>query len=680
MKNIILAFALFALLSPARAQVEESSARYEARMRWWSEARFGLFIHWGLYSVPAGEWNGETNHAEWIRTTARIPLKEYEKLVGEFNPARFNADEWVRMAKEAGMHYITITTKHHDGFCLFDSKLTEFDIAATPFRRDVIRELAVACRKEGMKLCFYHSIMDWHHPDYLPRREWEHDRPSDGAEFERFVAYLKGELRELLTGYGDVGVLWFDGNWEGTWSNERGRDLYRYVRALQPSIIVNNRVGQPPSSESGVGFREIGAVGDFGTPEQEVPATGMPGVHWETCMTMNDHWGFNKHDNQWKPTRELIRTLVDVASKGGNFLLNVGPTPEGLFPAPSVDRLRGIGRWMRTNGEAIYATAASPFKHLPWGRCTQKLIGGNARLYLHVFDWPSDGRLVVPGLTNDPVRAELLADRSALRTERREDALVITVPTTPPDSDATVVVLDLAGRADVSDPPDIVSDFDTFTSSLEIGVSSTREHVDVRYTLDGSTPGPASPLVSGPVRLSSTTTLSARCFRQQSAVSGTSSATFRKVAPHPALPLDHPTPGLRYSYYEGDWDSLPDFARLTPVKTGVLTNTLFTPRNQEDHFGFVYEGFVRVPEDGVYAFSTASDDGSRLYIDSSLVVDNDGLHGTLEKSGAVPLAAGFHALRVTFFEKTGGDNLEILCKSVTMKKQRVPDAMLYYRE
>src|ERR1051326_8829159 len=264
--------------------LSETKAQKEQRMKWWKDARFGLFIHWGLYSVPAGTWKSDTNHAEWIRTTAQIPIKEYEQLVPQFNPVKFNAEEWVKLAKAAGMKYIVITSKHHDGFCMFNTKQTDFDIMSTPFHRDIMKELSEACRKEGIQLCFYHSIMDWHQPYYFPRREWEKDRPGTAANFDAYVSYLKNELRELLTNYGKIGVLWFDGQWENTWTHERGKDLYEYVRGLQPSIIINNRVdvGRQDRGQTKAGF-----AGDFGTPEQEIPSTGIPGSDWESCMTMN---------------------------------------------------------------------------------------------------------------------------------------------------------------------------------------------------------------------------------------------------------------------------------------------------------------------------------------------------------------------------------------------------------
>jgi alpha-L-fucosidase len=318
-------------------------------------------------------------------------------------------------------------------------------VMATPYGRDIIRQLADACRRGGIRLGLYYSIMDWHHPDYLPRREWEAaSRPEAGADFDRYVAFMKGQLKELLTGYGPVGVLWFDGQWESTWTAARGRDLYGYVRQLQPSIIVNNRVGQ--------------GVGDFGTPEQEIPATGIPGADWETCMTMNRNWGFNRADRDFKSTETLVRHLVDIASKGGNFLLNVGPTAEGEFPAESVARLQQIGDFMRVAGESIHGTQASPFPLLPWGRCTQRRLDATTtRLYLHVWDRPKDGILVVPGLLNDVRRARPMATAAQdadLRVERKGDDVHIGLglasgPGAAPDD---VIVLEIAGEPRVKVP------------------------------------------------------------------------------------------------------------------------------------------------------------------------------------------------------------------------------------
>jgi len=418
----------------------------DERMDWWRQARFGMFIHWGVYSVPAGEWKGQKipGAGEWIMQQAKIPVSEYERLAKQFNPVKFDADEWVRIAKDTGMKYIVITSKHHDGFCMWDSKVTDYDIAeATPFKKDVLKELTRACKKQGIRLCFYHSIMDWHHPDaQAPFYPNYNDGSRSNPNFARYVEnYLKPQIKELVTNYGPLGVLWFDGEWVKDWTEAQGRDMYNYVRSLQPDIIINNRVGKGRKGMEGLSESQEYA-GDFGTPEQQIPPTGIPGVDWETCMTMNDTWGYSSHDQNWKSVQDLIRKLADIASKGGNFLLNVGPTAEGLIPAPSVERLAVVGQWMKVNSESIYGTTASPLDSFPWGRCTAK----PGRLYLHVFDWPKGGRLEVPGLRNEVKKAYLLADkkRRKLPVDRLdENRLAVSVPEKAPDAVNTVVVLEI---------------------------------------------------------------------------------------------------------------------------------------------------------------------------------------------------------------------------------------------
>jgi alpha-L-fucosidase len=679
--TILLTVACFAQQQEQQTKdyLHESKAQYETRMKWWSEARFGMFIHWGLYSIPAGEWKGNTNHAEWIRTTAQIPLEEYNKFVGQFNPVKFNATEWVHMAKNAGMKYIVITSKHHDGFCLFDSKYTDFDVMSTPFKRDILKELADACHKEGIKICWYHSIMDWHDPDYLPRRDWEKDRPTAGADFDRYILHMKNQLKELLTSYGEISVLWFDGEWESTWNTKYGTDLYNYVRSLQPNIIINNRVG---AGRSGMeGFTKEGEfAGDFGTPEQEIPATGLPGVHWETCMTMNDHWGYNKHDDNWKSPEDLIRKLADIASKGGNFLLNVGPTSEGLLPQPGIDRLRALGEWTKINGESIYATEASPFKNLEWGRCTQKAIDGGTRLYLHVFNWPTDGKLVVPGILNRSKQAYLLAgaQHAPLPVSRREASLVVAVPPKAPDLINSVVVLEVEGKIDITNPPKIEAKYDIFVDALPVSVTSERENVELRYTVDGSAPSASSGLVNGPLKITATTTVAARCYRDGNPVSEAASTTFIKVKPAPAANVSVVMNGLHYAYFEGDWNHLPVFSTLKSIKEGVSPNIDLSLRDKPEYFGFEYSGYVQVPEDGVYAFFSDSDDGSQLFIDDAMLVDNDGLHSMVEKKGVIALAKGLHPIRVQYFQKGGGRGLNVSLEGPKTEKGPIPDSALFH--
>ncbi len=661
--------------------LNETPEAKDKRMEWWREARFGMFIHWGLYAIPAGEWNGETNHAEWIRTTAQIPLEEYDGLVNEFNPIKFDPKSWVKMAKEAGMQYIVITSKHHDGFCLFDSEYTEFDVMSTPWKRDVMDELAKACRKEGIKICWYYSIMDWHHPDYIPRREWEKTRSSEVTNFEDYFQYMKNQLEELVKNYGDISVLWFDGEWEGSWTSEYGSNLYNYVRNLQADIIINNRVDVGRSGMAGINSPG-NFVGDFGTPEQEIPLTGIKGLDWETCMTMNDHWGYNKADNNWKSTKELIRDLVDIVSKGGNFLLNVGPTAEGLFPQESIDRLAGIGAWMGANNEAVYATGASPFKELPWGRCTQKEHDIGTRLYLHVFDWPEDGILKVPGIYNSPQNSFLLVDKAKknLKVKRWEEALHINLPKNPPDPINTVVVLDILGQPDISFPPVIQSEHGIFVDMMAVNLTSDRENVEIRYTLDGSIPDSNSPLFEEPIIVKETTTIAARCFRENKVVSESAMATLIKVDPLPASITEELDHGLAAYYYEGDWDSLPDFNEISPLKSIKVDNFTLEPRMHDDYYGFSFEGIIEITETGVYDFYTDSDDGSELYIDDTLVVDNDGLHGLKEKGDNIPLSKGFHKIKVNYFEKGGGDVLKVYYKPPGKKKELIPDTILFKKK
>ncbi|MCX5640240.1 MAG: alpha-L-fucosidase [Planctomycetota bacterium] len=310
--------------------LKETPAERNERMSWWRSARFGMFIHFGLYSTPAGMWDGKEvgGAGEWLLQTGKIDPIIYEKtLLPQFNPVKFDAKQWADIARDAGMQYVVITTKHHDGFALWNSEVSEYDVMATPFKRDIMKELSEAVRADGMQMCWYHSIMDWHHPDYLPRRPWD-KRPEDPQSYPRYVNYMQAQLKEILTNYGKIGIVWFDGEWEDTWNHTWGKNTDNFVRGIQPQIIVNNRVDSGRAGMDGFSKDEA-SRGDYGTPEQTIPPNGMPGKDWETCMTMNDTWGFKTSDHNWKDPQELIRMLCDIASKGGNFLLNVGPRGDG---------------------------------------------------------------------------------------------------------------------------------------------------------------------------------------------------------------------------------------------------------------------------------------------------------------------------------------------------------------
>jgi alpha-L-fucosidase len=342
--------------SAQKNYLTESKSDKDARMDWWRDATFGMFIHWGAYAVPAGNYKDKPvkGIGEWIMHNANIPIPEYEAYVKQFNPQSFDAKEWVSIAKNAGMKYIVITSKHHDGFCLWDSKVTNYDIMDfSPFKRDILKELSDACKAAGIKMCFYHSIMDWHQPDAESKKSYTHQN-SVNPDFAKYREnYLKPQLAELITKY-DPAVIWFDGEWIPEWTEEQGKDLYNFLRNLKPNIIVNNRVGKARKGLNGMNQYD-NAAGDFGTPEQEI-LEGTADTDWESCMTINDTWGYKLNDKNWKSSKVLIDNLIDIAAKGGNYLLNVGPTAAGIIPQESVERLKEMGDWLKVNGEAIYAT------------------------------------------------------------------------------------------------------------------------------------------------------------------------------------------------------------------------------------------------------------------------------------------------------------------------------------
>ena len=431
----------------------ETKAQRDARMGWWRQAKFGMFIHWGVYSVPAGFYHDQPVRGigEWIMNRGKIPCAEYKGFAKEFNPVKFNADQWVKIAQDAGMNYIVITSKHHDGFAMFDSKASDWNIVkATPYAKDPLKDLAAACRRAGIKLGFYYSqAQDWNNGGAASGGKWDPAQEHDMDDYIDKIAVP--QVREILSNYGadTPAVLWWDTPRD--MNPDRAERLLKVVKELKPGIILNNRLGG--------GFK-----GDTETPEQTIPANGYPGRDWETCMTMNGTWGFKKDDNNWKSTETLIRNLVDIASKGGNYLLNVGPTSEGLIPSPSIERLQEVGRWMKVNGEAIYGTGPTPFggeagsfsetekdrkgkaafkPSWVW-RCTSK----PGKLYVALFKWPA-GDFAMPAVNAKITKASLLADpaHKALKVTQTSNGVTLSLPATAPDPIASVVALELAEPA-----------------------------------------------------------------------------------------------------------------------------------------------------------------------------------------------------------------------------------------
>lgn len=432
MRTLCLALAVCSI-APLFAQPSRPPLPPAERLEWFQQDKFGIFIHWGVYSA--------IGRHEWSRHMFQIPQAEYDRWIPKFNPVRFDAGSWVDLASNAGARYMVITSKHHDGFSIYRSRVSDYDIELTPYAGDPLKMLADAAKKRNMRLGFYHSIMDWHHPDYRPRRSWEYPKDyKEGGNNRRYVEFMKAQLRELLENYGDVAMIWFDGEWEKTLVETQSEDeIYDFIRGLQPNALINDRLyGRRPGNKA-----------DFGTPEQYVPATGLKDpsgkpILWEACVTINnDSWGYNKYETEFKTERDLIRMLIEVVSKGGNLLLNIGPKPDGTIPDEFVTRLNAMGRWMKTNGESIYGTTASPFERMGFfGRATTR---GN-KLYLHVFQWPGNGVLRVPGLRNLVHSARLLADPGrAIPAERDGDDILLRLPGEAPDGIATVIALQLDG-------------------------------------------------------------------------------------------------------------------------------------------------------------------------------------------------------------------------------------------
>jgi len=432
---------------PVSSVPGETKEQRDARMGWWRDAKFGMFVHWGVYSVPAGKYGEKTTYGEWIMNSARIPVAEYQAYAKDFNPVNFDPAKFVAAAKSAGMKYIVITSKHHDGFAMFDSKASKWNIVQeTPYGKDPLKALAVECRMQGMKLGFYYSqAQDWNNGGSAAHGgHWDKAQDRDMDDYIDKVAIP--QVTELLSNYGPdtPAVIWWDTPID--MNNNRASRINAVVQKLRPGLIQNNRLGGD--------FK-----GDTETPEQFVPPQGYPGRDWETCMTMNGHWGYNACDQNWKSTGTLIKNLCDIASKGGNYLLNVGPDSKGEIPSESIKRLAEIGDWMKVNSTAIYGTGPTPFDIVQgtydpvkkdnhgkpvfnpewkWRATTKP-----GHVYLMVFAWPDNGSFTVPALTEKITGATLLADPSSKLTVT-QDAKGTTVsglPTMAPDAVASVIDL-----------------------------------------------------------------------------------------------------------------------------------------------------------------------------------------------------------------------------------------------
>jgi len=470
--TLLAAGAVFAGTLPSSAAPStESSEQREARLKWFTEARFGMFIHWGVYAVPAGVWQDKEipGIGEWILKSGKIPLSTYKGFAKEFTASNYDPQAWADLAKEAGMKYVVITSKHHDGFALYDSAVSEWDaVNASGAKRDLLTPLAQAVRGNGLKFGLYYSqAQDWTHPGGAIMGTKPNQPGWDPAQTGDFATYINTiavpQTQEILTRY-KPDILWWD-----TPSNmtpELAKPLNDLL-AQVPTIISNDRLGG-------------GYKGDTKTPEQHIPPRGYPGQMFEVCMTMNDTWGFKKNDHNWKSVTQILHNLSDISSKGGNFLLNVGPTADGRIPPESVERLKSVGQWMKANGEAIYGTEASPFaRRLPWGRVTRKTAGDKTTLYLHIWDWPEDGKLLLPTLKETPVTGRILTNGQKVKFSTTGDGLVINLPGKATDPIVSVAVLEFDGPLTINQQPFITVgtdgniQLDAFSADIHGGYTGT---------------------------------------------------------------------------------------------------------------------------------------------------------------------------------------------------------------
>ena len=396
--------------------MSQSIAQRTERTRWFSDARFGMFIHWGLYSIPA--------RGEWVRSVEHMPHEDYMRYFNEFTAGEYDPREWAALAKKAGMKYAVLTAKHHDGFCLWDTSCTDFKSTNTPAKRDLVREFLDAFREAGIKVGLYFSIIDWRHPDFPHYGDRQHplrDDPSQSNEnrnFDRYLEFMHSQIRELLTGYGKLDIMWFDFSY-GEMRGEKWKagEIVKMIRSLQPHLVIDNRLEGSGADNPGSIFSADPApsAGDFASPEQMIPPGGMCNVQgesvpWEACITLNNHWGYCAADHHWKDPQMVVRMLTECVSKNGNLLLNVGPDAKGRIPRASVEILEEVGRWMSDNGGSIYGCGISEFPRPEWGRFTQK----GKLLYAHIYESQAGG-LCLPGMAGKIEKLRLLADSSEIK-------------------------------------------------------------------------------------------------------------------------------------------------------------------------------------------------------------------------------------------------------------------------
>lgn len=726
----------------------ETTTERNLRMQWWREARFGQFIHWGAYSHLAGVFRGTPTGGlgEWIMNDLHISRADYENDAAKLiNPTSFNAQQWVTLCKNAGQKYMVITSKHHDGFSLFDTGVTGFKGETSAnlysitrfgsYGQDPIAFLAQECKTQGVKFCFYYSIMDWHHST---QSGWNPTSMLSGQK-DNYVNQMKEQLMELMTRY-DPEVLWFDGEWVGWWTTADGQALYRYLRTMKPSLIVNNRVGKRAQTD-----------GDFGTPEQEIPPTGLP-YDWETCMTINNTWGYKTSDTSWKSTNTLIKNLAETSSKGGNYLLNIGPTGLGVTPQASIDRLNQMGGWLSVYGESIYATKASCYPDIPsWGYYTTK----TGRLYIHVITWPGSGQLTIPRLNNAINRVYPLNDSGTTYSYTLTSTdMIITVPGTAPNQYDSVIAVDLVGdptpqgvtHSLVYNKPTAVSNYyqnnstydgakavdevsatrwatdDGITScwlEADFGANTTfnktitKECIDygqrvagykIQYwngsswldaytgtTIGSSKTDTFAAVTGSKVRLNITSVTGAfgptfwefMVYNEGGATSTPAPTATSTPTPTPTPTATSTPPGGTGTGLRGEYFDNMDLTNLKVTRTDATVNFDWGSGSPDasvgvDTFSARWTGQVQPKYSQTYTFYTMSDDGIRLWVNNQQLVNNWTDHGPTENSGTISLTAGTkYDIKMEFYENGGGAVAKLSWSSSSQAKEIIPQSQLY---
>ena len=616
---IIFILSLFVSCTP-KDYLKESKSDKEKRMEWWTDAKFGMFIHWGIYSVPAGWYKGEMvpGISEWIMDAAKIPKDEYEKFAAEFNPVDYDAEKWVKIAKQAGMKYIVITSKHHDGFCIWDSKITNYDVVDfTPYKKDILKPLAAACKKEGIKLGFYHSIMDWHHPN---------ENKENFAKYRD--EYLIPQLDELLEEFPEISILWFDGEWIDEWTEDQGKSLYNHLRNIRPDLIINNRIGKGRDGMQGMS-KEENSAGDFGTPEQEILET-TSAFPWESCMTMNNSWGFKKGDENWKSAETIIQNIIDITAKGGNYLLNVGPDSKGNIPQASVERLAKVGDWMSKYSEGIYGTR--PLKNYFEGENIKYTKAKDADIiYAFILSKPINETVKIKYVTPVKNSKMNILGMDELNYTTAGFETVFQLPSDLKETDFPICVKINGKENNIASKPvvkvdgkEIKNSF-LFQENVTLEITGKNENGEIRFTNDGSVPDKNSQVYSAPINLTESAKLNSITFKDGFVESAINAINFYRIKTAKNMELKN-QPAEKYAdpgklillngirgterYNDGNWlgfegnnfETLLDLGEVKSVKNitlGCLSNLnswIFLPKkvsffisNDNVNFKKVYE-------------------------------------------------------------------------------------------